>query len=163
MPIAVSCSPQLCCVCRSLYLAIGDRLLLFHFQRIPLDVFHLDGVRHLLGRLVCGHDGLLDGRLGGRLYRQRALGDRLAGSVLRDTPKPALRNMHHAQIKSGAAFSKVPRKILGKRLILGATDTQLGTSSRGYSDTVEHCTNRPVNSVQRSNRKLCSSSIVVVR
>jgi len=55
----------------------------------------------------------------------------------------------------GAAFSKVPRKILGKLLILGATDTQVATSSRGYSATVEHCT---INSVQRSNRKLCSSS-----
>ena len=31
-------------------------------------------------------------------------------------------------------------------------------SSRGYSATVEHCTNRPISSVQRSNRKLCSSS-----
>jgi len=49
---------------------------------------------------------------------------------------------------SGAAFSKVPRKILGKLLILGATDTQVATSSRGYSATVEHCTNRPINSVQ---------------
>ena len=57
-----------------------------------------------------------------------------------------------------AAFSKVPRKILGKLLILGATDTQVATSSRGYSATVEHCTNRPISSVQRSNRKLCSSS-----
>jgi len=59
---------------------------------------------------------------------------------------------------TGAAFSKVPRKILGKLLILGATDTQVATSSGGYSATVEHCTNRPINSVQRSNRKLCSSS-----
>jgi len=59
---------------------------------------------------------------------------------------------------SGVTFSKVPRKILGKLLILGATDTQVATSSRGYSATVEHCTNRPINSVQRSNRKLCSSS-----
>jgi len=58
----------------------------------------------------------------------------------------------------GAAFSKVPRKILGKFLILGATDTQVATSSRGYSATVEHCTNRPVNSIQRGNRILCSSS-----
>ena len=58
----------------------------------------------------------------------------------------------------GAAFSKVRRKILGKLLILGATDTQVATSSRGCSATVEHCTNRPINSVQRSNRKLCSSS-----
>jgi len=58
----------------------------------------------------------------------------------------------------GAAFSKVPRKILGKLLILEATDTQVATSSRGYSATVEHCTIRPINSVQRSNRKLCSSS-----
>jgi len=53
---------------------------------------------------------------------------------------------------------KVPRKILGKLLILGATDTQVATSSRGYSATVEQCTNRPINSVQQSNRKLCSSS-----
>jgi len=53
----------------------------------------------------------------------------------------------------GGAFSKVPRKILGKLLILGATDTQVATSSSGYSATVEHCTNRPVNSVQWSNRK----------
>ena len=60
--------------------------------------------------------------------------------------------------KPGAAFSKVPRKILGKLLILRATDTQLAMSSRGYSATVEHCTNRPISSVQRSNRKLCSSS-----
>ena len=60
--------------------------------------------------------------------------------------------------KTGAAFSKVARKTLGKLLILGATDTQVATSSRGYSATVEHCTNRPINSVQRSNRKLCSSS-----
>ena len=59
---------------------------------------------------------------------------------------------------SGAAFSKVSGKILGKLLILGATDTQVATSSRGYSATVEHCTNRPISSVQRSNRKLCSSS-----
>jgi len=59
---------------------------------------------------------------------------------------------------SRATFSKVPRKILGKLLILGATDTQEATSSRGYSATVEHCTKRPINSVQRSNRKLCSSS-----
>ena len=59
---------------------------------------------------------------------------------------------------SGATFSKVPRKILGKLLILGATDTQVAMSSRRYSATVEHCTNRPINSVQRSNRKLCSSS-----
>jgi len=58
----------------------------------------------------------------------------------------------------GAAFSKVPRKILGKLLILGATDTQVAMSSRGYSATDEHCTNRPINSVQQSNRKLCSSS-----
>jgi len=59
----------------------------------------------------------------------------------------------------GATFSKVPRKILGKLLILGATDTQVATSSRGYSAAVEHCTiNRPINSVQRSNRKLCISS-----
>ena len=57
-----------------------------------------------------------------------------------------------------ATLSKVPRKILGKLLILGVTDTQVATSSRGYSATVEHCTNRPINSVQRSNRKLCSSS-----
>ena len=49
-----------------------------------------------------------------------------------------------------ATFWKVPRKILGKLLILGATDTQVATSSRGYSATVEHCTNRPINSVQRS-------------
>jgi len=55
-------------------------------------------------------------------------------------------------------ISKVPRKILGKLLILGATDTQVATSSRGYSATVEHCTNRHINFVQRSNRKLCSSS-----
>jgi len=40
----------------------------------------------------------------------------------------------------GAAFSKVLRKILGKLLILGATDTQVATSSRRYSATVEHCT-----------------------
>jgi len=33
------------------------------------------------------------------------------------------------------------RKFLGKLLILGATDTQVSTSSRGYSATVEHCTN----------------------
>ena len=39
----------------------------------------------------------------------------------------------------GTAFSKVPRKILGKLLILGATDTQVATSSRGYSATAEHC------------------------
>jgi len=32
---------------------------------------------------------------------------------------------------AGAAFSKVPRKILGK-FILGATDTQVTMSSRGY-------------------------------
>ena len=56
--------------------------------------------------------------------------------------------------KSGATFSKVPRKILGKLLILGATDTQVAMSSRGYSANDEHCTNRPINSVQRSNRKL---------
>jgi len=37
----------------------------------------------------------------------------------------------------GATFLKVPRKILGKLLILGATDTQVATSSRGYSATVE--------------------------
>ena len=48
--------------------------------------------------------------------------------------------------------------ILGKILILGATDTQVATSFRGYSATVEHCTSRPISSVQRSNRKLCSSS-----
>jgi len=42
--------------------------------------------------------------------------------------------------------------MLGKLLILGATDTQVATSFRGYSATVEHCTNRPINSVQRSNR-----------
>ena len=30
-------------------------------------------------------------------------------------------------------------------------------SSRAYSATVEHRTNRPISSVQRSNRKLCSS------
>jgi len=60
--------------------------------------------------------------------------------------------------RPGAAFLKVPRKILGKLLILGATDTQVATSSRGYCATVEHCTNRPINSVQRSNSKLCSSS-----
>ena len=36
----------------------------------------------------------------------------------------------------GAAFSKVPRKNLGKLLILGATDTQVATSSRGYSATL---------------------------
>jgi len=53
---------------------------------------------------------------------------------------------------------KVPRKILGKLFILGATDTQVATSSRGYSTAVEHCANRPINSVQRSNRKLYSSS-----
>jgi len=41
-------------------------------------------------------------------------------------------------INSAAAFSKVPRKILGKLLILGATDIQVATSSRGYSATVEH-------------------------
>ena len=35
----------------------------------------------------------------------------------------------------GATFSKVPR-ILGKLLILGATDTQVAMSSRGYSTTV---------------------------
>ena len=64
-------------------------------------------------------------------------------------------------MKAGAAFSKVPRKILGK-LLIGATDTQVATSPRGYSATVEHCTNRPVNSVQRSNRKLCSSRLVIV-
>jgi len=58
----------------------------------------------------------------------------------------------------GAAFSKVPRKILGKLLILGATDTQVATSFRGYNATVKHCTNRPINSVHWSNRKLCSSS-----
>jgi len=29
----------------------------------------------------------------------------------------------------GVTFSKVPRKILGKHLILGATDTQVATSS----------------------------------
>jgi len=40
----------------------------------------------------------------------------------------------------GAAFSKVPRKILGRLLILGTTDTQVATSSRGYTATVEHCT-----------------------
>ena len=57
-----------------------------------------------------------------------------------------------------AAFSKVPRKILRKLPIIGATDRQVATSSRGYSATVEHCTNRPINSVQQSNRKLCSSS-----
>jgi len=28
-------------------------------------------------------------------------------------------------LRSGAAFSKVPRRILGKLLILGATDTQV--------------------------------------
>jgi len=64
----------------------------------------------------------------------------------------------NASYCSGATFSKVPRKILGKLLILGATDTQVATSSRGYSATVEHSTNRPINSVQRSNTKLCSSS-----
>jgi len=53
-----------------------------------------------------------------------------------------------AERASGAAFSKVPRKILRKLLILGATDTQVATSSRGYSATVEHCTNRPIYSVQ---------------
>jgi len=58
----------------------------------------------------------------------------------------------------GAAFSKVPMKILRKLLILGVTETQVATSSRGYSATVEHCTDRPINSVQQSNRKLCSSS-----
>jgi len=42
--------------------------------------------------------------------------------------------------------------------MLGATDTQVVRSSRGYSATVEHCTNRPINSVQRSNRKLRISS-----
>jgi len=57
-----------------------------------------------------------------------------------------------------ATLSKVPRKILRKFLTLGATDTQVATSSRGYSATVEDCTNRPINSVQQSNRKLCSSS-----
>jgi len=59
--------------------------------------------------------------------------------------------------RPGATFSKVPRKMLGK-LVLGATDTQVATSSRGYSATVEHCTDRPINSVLRSNRKLRSSS-----
>jgi len=54
---------------------------------------------------------------------------------------------------SGATFLKVSRKILGK-----LTDTQVASSSRGYNATVEHCTNRPMNSVQLSNRKLCSSS-----
>jgi len=65
---------------------------------------------------------------------------------------------------TAAAFSKVPtpRKILGKLLILGATDTQVAMSSRGYSTTVEHCTNRPINSVQRSNRKLGNCVVVVV-
>jgi len=43
-------------------------------------------------------------------------------------------------------------KILGKLLILGVTNKQVAMSSRGYSATVEHCTNRPINSVQRSNR-----------
>ena len=33
-------------------------------------------------------------------------------------------------MRSGAAFSKVPRKILGKLLILVATDTQVATSIR---------------------------------
>ena len=63
----------------------------------------------------------------------------------------------------GAAFSKVPRKILGKLLILGATDTQVATSYSGYSATVEHCTNRPISSVQWSNRKLCSSTSSKIR
>jgi len=57
-----------------------------------------------------------------------------------------------------AALLKAPRKILRKLLILGVTDTQVATSSRAYSTTVEHCTNRPISSVQRSNRKLCSSN-----
>jgi len=35
---------------------------------------------------------------------------------------------------------------------------QVATSSRGYGASVEHCTNRPISSIQRSNRKLCSSS-----
>ena len=66
--------------------------------------------------------------------------------------------MQHTIWIPGAAFLKVPRKILGKLLMLGVTDTQVATSSRGYSATVEHCTNRPINSLQRSNRKLYSSS-----
>jgi len=66
--------------------------------------------------------------------------------------------LHQHLGNPGAAFSKVPRKILGKLLTLGATDTQVATSSRGYSTTVEHCTNIPINSIQRTNGKLCSSS-----
>ena len=58
----------------------------------------------------------------------------------------------------GSHFRKFLLRILGKLLILGATDTQVATSSRGYSATVEHCTNRPINSVRRSNRKLCCRS-----
>ena len=77
-----------------------------------------------------------------------------------DTKKSA--DLFAAFCKPWAAFSKLRRKILGKLLILGATGrpTQVATSSRRYSatGTVEHCTNRPINSVQRSNRKLCSSS-----
>jgi len=42
--------------------------------------------------------------------------------------------------------------------MLGATDTQVATSCRGYGATVEYCTNRPISFLQRSNRKLCSSS-----
>ena len=61
-----------------------------------------------------------------------------------------LQRMHRARGRastgskaSGAAFLKVPRKILGKLIISGATDTQVTTSPRGCSATVEHCTNRP--------------------
>jgi len=67
--------------------------------------------------------------------------------------------LHAMQVsETGVTFLKVPRKILGKLLILRAIDTQVATLSKGYSATVEHCTNRPINSVQRCNRKLCSSS-----
>jgi len=61
--------------------------------------------------------------------------------------------------KSGAVFSKVPRKILRKLLIIEATDTQVATSSRGHSATVEHCTNRPISSV---NSEVIGNCVVVV-
>ena len=76
------------------YLAICDGLLFFHFERVPLDVFHLDGVRHLLGRQFGGQDGrrLFRGRFGCCLHRQCALSNCLTRRVLGDTPEPPLCN-----------------------------------------------------------------------
>ena len=118
---------------------------------------------HIDRRLLCRLDS---SALGRRVFKRLSLHDNWSCKLIAHHcsteiwwigGNDEIRRRPRCGWNSGATFSKVPRKILGKLLILGATDTQVATSSRGYSATVEHCTNRPINSVQRSNRKLCSS------